>query len=94
MVLTGSVGLAGLASAAGGAAEINDLTPHELAGLEEYDGMGLFAAEVNARGVDCSDAAAVMEPLLTTAISASNCRMRGVLRCAMSECDAKFLRVP
>ncbi len=54
MVLTGSVGLSGLASSVGAAAELNDLTTHELGGLAEHDGIGLFEAEVNARGVDCT----------------------------------------
>jgi hypothetical protein len=54
MVLTGSVGLAGLASRVGAAAELNDLVTYELQGLAEPDGMGLFEAEVNARGVDCT----------------------------------------
>ncbi len=53
VILTGSVGLAGLASSVGAAAELNDLVTHELHGLMEPDGMGLFEAEVNARGVDC-----------------------------------------
>jgi hypothetical protein len=57
-VLTGSVGLAGLASAAGAAAELNDLYTYELRPLAEADGMGLFDAELAARGIGCSTAAA------------------------------------
>lgn len=57
VVFTGSVGLAGLASGVGASAELNDLVTHELRGLAEPDGMGLFESEVNARGVDCTDGA-------------------------------------
>jgi uncharacterized protein len=57
-VLTGSVGLAGLASAAGAAAELNDLATYELRPLAEADGMGLFESELAARGIGCTVAAA------------------------------------
>lgn len=56
MVLTGSVGLSGLAFAIGASAELNDLEPFELRPLEEEDGAALFEAEVSARGMKCDDA--------------------------------------
>lgn len=58
MVFTGSVGLAGLAAAAGASAELNDLWPYELRPLDEHAGHALFEFELAARGIAVDDAVA------------------------------------
>jgi hypothetical protein len=52
MVLTGSVGLAGMAEALDASAELNDLDVIELGPLRPEDGAALFEAELAARSID------------------------------------------
>jgi hypothetical protein len=58
MVLTGSIGLAGLAMKLGASAEINDLVPMALAPLDQEAGEALVAHEAKALGIGVSAAAA------------------------------------
>jgi len=57
MILTGSVGLAGLATQLEAAAELNDLVIVEVGPLAPSDGAALFAAELARRGQAASPAA-------------------------------------
>lgn len=60
-ILTGSVGLAGVARAVGASAEINDLNPFfQLGPLDDISGRTLFETQVVARGLQCDPAAAAM----------------------------------
>jgi hypothetical protein len=57
MVLTGSVGLAGMAEAIDASAELNDLDVLELGPLRPADGAALFEAELAARSIDVAQSA-------------------------------------
>ena len=57
MVLTGSVGLAGLARALGASAELNDLYPMVLPPLPLEDAGTLFEIELARRGIDTDEGA-------------------------------------
>ncbi len=59
MLLTGSIGLAGLAKELNASAELNDLQPEfEVPPLSESAGAALFESEVATRGHHCSPASA------------------------------------
>lgn len=58
LILTGSIGLAGLAAALEASAELNDLASLDVPAMTEEEGAALFEGELTARGARCGPDAA------------------------------------
>lgn len=100
MVLTGSIGLAGLAATLNASAELNDLHTVEVPPMTEDEGAALFESEVTARGTKCTSEAARQATQLAGGsphwlkVLASNIGQSGASRAEDIDAAAEKLLVP